>query len=137
QGAAQWLRGGGWPAYDFWRPSRLMFPDPPGWEINEFPFFTFLFADLHAHLIAIPMALLAIGLALVTLLEVGDRSSALWRAALPLGLLAVVVGVLSATNTWDYPTYLLLGLGAVGAGAWMRRGAPVYRVALAVTYGVG
>ena len=38
--------------FDFWRSSRMMPPDPPGNEITEFPFFTFLFADLHAHLMA-------------------------------------------------------------------------------------
>jgi YYY domain-containing protein len=32
-------------------------------EINEFPFFTFLYADLHAHLIALPFTLLALGIA--------------------------------------------------------------------------
>ena len=43
--------------FDFWQSSRMMPPDPPGFEITEFPFFTFLFADLHAHLIVIPFML--------------------------------------------------------------------------------
>ncbi|MDO8674380.1 MAG: DUF2298 domain-containing protein, partial [Dehalococcoidia bacterium] len=49
------------PAFDFWRSSRMM---PGTINITEFPYFTFLFADLHAHLIALPFTILAIGLAL-------------------------------------------------------------------------
>ena len=45
--------------FDFWGSTRMMASESQG--ITEFPFFTFLFADLHAHLIAIPFALLAIG----------------------------------------------------------------------------
>ena len=45
--------------FDFWRSSRMMPPDPPGNEITEFPFFTFLFSDPHAHLMALPFTVLS------------------------------------------------------------------------------
>ena len=54
-GGGQLLRGAV-SNFDFWAPTRMMPPDPPGFEITEFPFFTFLFADLHAHLMAMPLA---------------------------------------------------------------------------------
>ena len=55
-------------AFDFWRSSRMMPPDPPGLEITEFPFFSFLFADLHAHMMVIPFTLLALGVSLAVVL---------------------------------------------------------------------
>ena len=62
--------------FDFWRSTRVMPPDPPGHEITEFPFFTFLFADLHAHLMALPFTLLAIGLSLAVVMSGrGDNPS--------------------------------------------------------------
>ena len=68
-GIANVARGMPFGEFDFWQSSRMMAPDPPGFEINEFPFFTFLFADLHAHLMAIPFTLLALGLALAVVLR--------------------------------------------------------------------
>ncbi|NLG49335.1 MAG: hypothetical protein GX552_04395, partial [Chloroflexi bacterium] len=47
------------PEWWYWNASRVM----QNGEINEFPFFTFLYADLHAHLTAMPFALLSLGLA--------------------------------------------------------------------------
>jgi len=62
-GVSHWLAGRGAPGirpeWPYWNPSRIM----TNGEINEFPFFTFLYADLHAHLIALPFALLALGIA--------------------------------------------------------------------------
>src|SRR5690606_19539623 len=37
----------------YWNPSRTI----PGEPITEFPFFTFLYADFHAHLIAMPVVM--------------------------------------------------------------------------------
>ncbi len=106
--------------FDFWRSSRFIPPgDPPGYEITEFPFFTFLFADLHAHMMAIPFALLSLGLALTLALRIRDGEGVASRVA-HLVLLALVVGSLRAINTWDYPTQLAVGAAAVLIGEYAR-----------------
>ena len=112
--------------FDFWRSSRMM---PPGNEITEFPFFTFLFGDLHAHMMALPFTLLALALALAVVLgavrQGGPSSSAsLWRpeALLRLAALGVVVGALRLINAWDYPTYLIVAAAAVFLAAYLRNG---------------
>jgi uncharacterized membrane protein len=49
--------------YDFWGPTRVITTDSTT-PITEFPYFTFLYGDLHAHMIAMPLGLLAVALAL-------------------------------------------------------------------------
>ena len=97
--------------FDYWRSSRMMLPDPPGHEITEFPFFTFLFSDLHAHLISIPFTLLVMGLALqITRTDFGN----LWWKSLPtLSVLGLSVGCLAAINTWDVPIYTVIAMGSL------------------------
>ena len=46
--------------FDFWRSSRVI----PNDTINEFPFWTFLFADLHPHLMSIPYQVVTLGVLL-------------------------------------------------------------------------
>lgn len=104
--------------FDFWAPTRMMPPDPPGFEITEFPFFTFLYGDLHAHLMALPLALLAVGLCLNAVL-LSRRGVARWRFPLTLALLALTVGALAAANTWDFPVYLGLGAASIIVGQWL------------------
>jgi YYY domain-containing protein len=90
----------------YWNASRIM----TNGEINEFPFFTFLYSDLHAHMIAFPLTVLMLGLA------VGWVMRQTWRsvdAAVSVVIGALVVGVARANNTWDYPTYLVLALIAL------------------------
>ncbi|HWC29863.1 MAG TPA: DUF2298 domain-containing protein [Dehalococcoidia bacterium] len=95
--------------FDYWRPSRMM---PPTISITEFPFFSFLFADLHAHMMAIAFQVLAIGIALSLVLGLrGERGS--WREWAIVGLLGLVVGGLRWINSWDYPPFLLLTLAAI------------------------
>ncbi len=117
----------------YWFPSRII-PAPGSIEpITEFPYFTFLYADLHAHMIALGVTLMALlwGWAVVRAARRGAwsgerlRGWAGWRrvaAALFWG--GLIVGALRAINTWDYPTYLLLS-GLALAYAWVvARGRP-------------
>ena len=93
--------------------------------INEFPAFSFLFADLHAHVIALPITLLvvALGYGLVTASRRGQATQPRAPQVAPLLLLALALGALAVTNSWDFPTYgLLTGLALLGA-AW-RTGGP-------------
>lgn len=103
-GLNAWLVGGASPPIAigdwYWTATRVI----PS-TINEFPFFTFLYADLHAHLIAIPYTLVALGLAGHVIVS---RAQLRWY---DLGAIALVLGALRAINAWDYPTYL----GIIGA----------------------
>ena len=121
--------------FDFWRSSRMMPPDPPGHEITEFPFFTFLFADPHAHLWALPFTLLCIGLSASVVLGLAGSVSLrdVWRPGhlLTLVILGVSVGALRLLNTWDYPTYLLFGFASIGLAEYLAQGGisggPIFR----------
>lgn len=111
--------------FDFWQSSRMMAPDPPGFEITEFPFFTFLFADLHAHLISIPFTLLILGLGMAVFLAPHKQSKK--RFQLPeefirLSILGLAIGSLRVINTWDLPTYVLISFFCVGIGQLVRHG---------------
>ncbi len=117
----------------FWNASRVI-PD----TINEFPFFTFTYADLHAHMIALPLTLLALAVAVSLALHVPrlrNTEGGPWRLTgepspwavplrelLPIVLLGFTVGALRATNTWDFPTYALAGLLALIVLEISRRG---------------
>jgi YYY domain-containing protein len=114
----------------FWTASRAINVEPgEAGPITEFPFFTFLYGDLHAHMIALPLTLLALGWAVaLALRHAGPATAATGSVAsrnggqrlefrLEMVLLFVVgalsIGVLRPTNTWDWPTYLFLGILAV------------------------
>ncbi len=81
----------------YWTATRIM----PNSEINEFPFFTFLYADLHAHLIALPIALFVLAFSL-SFLEEKNKSTFF---IVKLIIMSLALGILRATNVWDYPTY--------------------------------
>lgn len=101
----------------FWNATRAININPGEVQpITEFPFFTFLYGDLHAHMIALPLTLLALAWALSLVLPKSDfnESKAFWFSALRWSIGALAIGVLRATNTWDFPTYLFIGAVAVG-----------------------
>ncbi len=163
------------PGYDYWGPSRVI-----PFTINEFPYWTFLFADMHPHLIAMPLGMLVVGLALGWLMppeagpdppaaeevlvgrvdNAGNRPHADGAAAgqaLPahagpagatarerslaaelglLLLLALALGALGPTNTWDLPVYTVLVAGTLWLAAWRRRSALASLEGLLVAGGV-
>ena len=140
--------------FDFWRSSRaipvldefepsrltpwleLRGHVDTAYHITEFPYFTFLFADLHAHMMTMPFAALALamGFALLAgLSNAGLRGAWPWVAVSFLGL---TVGSLWAVNSWEYPAYALLMLGCVGGAAWMMSGSLKTRLLAAGGFGL-
>lgn len=105
-----------------WGPTRLIAELPNGaghGAIAEMPYFTFLYGDLHAHMLAFPITLLVILWVLAEITGAGYHLRRWWEAGLALGLGALAVGVLRPTNTWDWITYLILGVAGLTFVAWL------------------
>jgi YYY domain-containing protein len=101
----------------YWNPSRAI-PAPGDVEpITEFPFFTVLYGDPHAHLFAMPIALLALTLILGLFL---GRAQSKNKLGVIFGfvLAGLAIGALRPTNTWDFYPYLALGVIAVAYSFW-------------------
>ncbi|GAB4416130.1 MAG: hypothetical protein Kow002_01720 [Anaerolineales bacterium] len=94
----------------YWHPSRVI-PPGPGNEITEFPFFTFLYSDLHAHMIVLPLTLFMVAWALST---VKHRKTSI--IAIIFG--ALVLGAIRPVNTWDVYTYIPLAAIALAYAIW-------------------
>ena len=99
-----------------------MLSETPGVEgnaITEMPWFTFLYGDLHAHMIAMPLQLFVMLFVWHEVRVAGrdERSARLRWLALGLGALAA--SMLRATNTWDWLTYTLLGSAGLGWAWWL------------------
>ena len=147
--------GSPFPAFDFWRSSRMIpyqenldplqiafwvpekiagSPDMSP-HITEFPFFTFLFADLHPHMMVIPFTLLVIGLGLNLVVGFSGQSKG-WIAAASVAL-AMALGALWVVNSWDYPSYMLLALVLVGLAVYFRRGATKSKIVMMALISAG
>ena len=107
------------PPFDYWESTRIL--PPVGGPITEFPYFTYLFADLHPHLMAFPMTAAALALAVNF---IGPRARG-WRFGLWIAMSGIVLGAIAVTNPWDFPTYgVVLAVGVL-AGVYLvqrRRG---------------
>lgn len=82
--------------------------------ITEFPAFSYLLADVHPHVLALPFVLLVTGLALCLLLSPRAPDRAM------LMLCAIVVGGVMFLNAWDGPLSLFLLVGAFGLRRLLR-----------------
>jgi YYY domain-containing protein len=99
----------------WWRATRVIgTPGAQGaraedYTIHEFPFFSFIHADMHPHVLALPFVLLAIGFALNLLRSPEPLPFARLRrdpwTIVPVGIL---FGGLGFLNAWDLPTFVFL-----------------------------
>jgi YYY domain-containing protein len=106
----------------YWVPSRAI----PGEAITEFPYFTYIYADLHAHLIALPIVVFSVAWGMSVLFskgQWGENSGKFRYLATGLGLLAgaLIIGALKPANTWDYYTFLTLNICILIYTAWRYR----------------
>ena len=99
---------------NYWYPDATRFigynPESSDKTIHEFPIYSFVVSDLHAHLINLPLVLLFIGLLLALTLKLYPRNKTEIKnkdiiKLIPIGLL---LGVMFMTNAWDLANYLLL-----------------------------
>ena len=132
------IQGAHFPVLDFWRSTRFIGPEDVG-PIHEFPYFTFLYGDLHAHQLALPLtvAVLLIGINLLRAL----RANPYRVPWIPLIVAGVLVSMLRATNTWDFPTYaavvaLMLVLGSLPALVRIERPAITTLIVSGLVFGV-
>ncbi len=111
----------------WWRSTRvidtLAYGASLDYTITEFPFFSFLFADLHPHLMALPFVLLNLAFCL----EIFSAPAALGLAWLKrnwpkLLVFALCLGSLGFINTWDLPTYAFIFMVAALIAAYWARG---------------
>jgi len=89
----------------WWATSRVI----PGYAIDEYPLWTAVFADLHAHFIAQPLVIAVLLWAVVAIVSRGKPTA--------IAFLALTSGVLAATNPWDVPVLVfLIGTGLLTLG---------------------
>jgi len=111
KGMLQYLAGERFPYYPgdwYWIPSRTI----PGEPITEFPFFTFLYGDPHAHMFAYPITIMVLCW-ILAVLKKPDQGNQDKLPIFQLCIGALVVGTLRPTNTWDFPVFLLLAILAI------------------------
>lgn len=91
---------------NYWYPDATRFigynPETNDKTIHEFPMYSFVVADLHGHLLNLPIVLLFIASAYVVVIE-KEKTFRLRNIILP----GFLLGIMFMTSTWDFGNYLL------------------------------
>lgn len=109
----------------YWMPTRVIaeLSEQRGHgAITEMPFFTFLYGDLHAHMMAMPLTLLVILFLTAEVLAAGRKLRNGLAITLALFLGGMTTGLLRPSNTWDWPSYTVLGIVGLTFAAWVGQG---------------
>lgn len=113
----------------YWFPNSTRYigymPDVADKTIHEFPSYSFILGDLHAHVINITFVLTVLGILYAFLLKRSSRMSAVVAGETPEKLdwkneftdphilaLGFMIGIFMMTNYWDFPIYYVVS-GAV------------------------
>jgi YYY domain-containing protein len=96
--------------FNYWPSAHYIIPG----TINEFPYWSFLHADLHAHVISIPFTILVLILTL-NLFRAKGKFFTLFGDSIVeklsgVFLFSISIGALAFLNAWDFPTYLLIAI---------------------------
>ena len=92
----------------WWRATRVIDTLSDGqsldYTITEFPMFSFVLGDLHAHVLGLPFVVLGLALCLNVFMS-GDRLGVAWLRHHPVESLfiALFLGSLAFINAWDFP----------------------------------
>lgn len=122
----------------YWDASRAIAPGQgEAGPITEFPLFTFLYGDLHAHMINLPVTILTLGWALSWIVSwKRDRWNQKYLLVPLILLWGLSLGAVRPTNTWDYPLYWLISAIAVAGSAWMKHRSERWKFVLESAVGI-
>ena len=105
----------------YWFPDATRFigyhPETNDKTIHEFPAYSFVLGDLHAHVINIMFVLTVLGILFAWMSSRTDKKEQripVWRDVFHPALIAIAffIGLFHTTNFWDYPIYYVVS-GAV------------------------
>ena len=110
----------------WWRATRVIDTVVDGesldYTISEFPFFSLLLGDLHAHVFSLPFILFNLALGLNFLIS-AERVGLAWLRRNPWEAFAIALGLgaLAFINIWDFPVFAVVFVVIVlvkGYGDW-------------------
>lgn len=97
--------------------------------ITEFPLYSYIVSDLHAHVMNVLPVLLFLAAAYCFVLSSREKESitepSLAQMLIPspyLVVMGVLIGTFSMTNFWDYPIYMVVSLFIFAYTGWRRYG---------------
>ena len=99
----------------FWRSGHDIFK---GTAANEFPYWTHLFMDFHAHMLVMPFTFAFLTLLYAYFARPRKDTNA-WELSGLVLFLALLLGTVTCTNTWDLPG-LMIGLLIIAAVKFFR-----------------
>ena len=122
------------PGFNYWQSSRVIVN-----TINEFPYWSFLFADLHPHVIDMPIEVLMLGVVAMLLLSKTSKELVVTAYRKERWLLytlaAFTFGTIAVVNPWDIPVYALLLAAALLIGTiYRKRQEPLLELLISLGY---